>query len=180
MHPRWPQWTQSSLEGSQGYVCAGAVGVWALAGLIIRGPSGLRRAALWSNADPRLSIATFVAAVALGMPSALRIPVSIENYHAELRYQRLFQESLRIVGREAPKAIVFVDYGQGHNPHFSLVRNVPDLSSAPIWIAYERGVDDLRLMRLAPDRRAYIYKADKAVLTRLPSLPELERIVATR
>jgi hypothetical protein len=75
---------------------------------------------------------------------------------------------------------MFVDYGRDHDVHSSLVWNVPDLTTAKTWIAHERGQDDLRLMRLAPDRRGYIFRADEGRLTRLPPLAELEQIVAMR
>jgi hypothetical protein len=179
-HSHWPQWSQYYLEATPGYVFAVAAGIWALASWIILGRSSLRRDTLWRIAEPRVVVATFVAAVALGVPSALRIPVTVGRYQTELEYQRRFKQGLEVVSQESPKAILFVDYGQKHNPHFSLVRNVPDLENARTWVVYDRGVDGLRLMRLAPDRRAYIYKADEGLLTRLPPLPELERIVAAR
>jgi hypothetical protein len=179
-HSHWPQWSQYYLEASPGYVFAVAAGTWALASWMIRGRSSLRRSTLWRTPEPRVVVATFVAAVALGVPSAIRIPVTVGRYQAELEYQRRFKQGLAVVSRESPKSILFVDYGQKHNPHFSLVRNVPDLATARTWVVYDRGVDGLRLMRLAPDRRAYIYKADEGLLTRLPPLPELERIVAAR
>jgi hypothetical protein len=88
--------------------------------------------------------------------------------------------ALSLVEHESPRSIVFVDYGVNHDIHRSLVWNVPDLTAAKTWIAYERGPDDLRLMRIAPDRRAYIFRADEGRLTRLPPLNELEKIVVTR
>jgi hypothetical protein len=95
-------------------------------------------------------------------------------------YQRRFTTALEVVRRESPRSIVFVDYGRNHDVHSSLVWNVPDLAAAPTWIAHERGPDDLRLMRLAPDRQAYVFRADKGELTRLPPLADLEKIVASR
>jgi hypothetical protein len=154
--------------------------VWALASWLIRGRSSLGRRTLWDGAEPRVAVATLLTAAALGVPSVLLVPKAVRLYAEELAYQRRFGEALRLVRTESPKAIVFVDYGQTHNAHFSLVRNVPDLSRAPTWIAYDRGPDDLRLLRLAPDRRGYIYRADEGRLTRLPPLAELERIVARR
>jgi hypothetical protein len=180
-HSHWPQWSQYYLEAAPGYVFALAAGVWGLASWLVRGgPSIRRRRTLWDGSEPRVAVATLMTAVAIGIPSALLVPKAVALYHGELAYQRRFGEALQLVGKESPKAIVFVDYGQTHNAHFSLVRNVPDLGRARTWIAYDRGPDDLRLLRLAPERRGYIYRADEGRLVRLPPLADLERIVAAR
>jgi hypothetical protein len=179
-HSHWPQWSQYYLEAAPGYVFALAAGIWALASWVIRGRSSLRQHMLWDGAEPRVAVAALVTAVALGIPGLLRLPTTVARYQIEVAYQRRFGQALRLVNKEAHKAIVFVEYGPSHNAHFPLVRNVPDLARARTWIAYERGRDDLRLLRRAPDRRGYIYHADEGRLTRLPSLAELERIVARR
>jgi hypothetical protein len=179
-HSHWPQWSQYYLEAAPGYAFALAAGVWGLASWVIRGRSGVRRRTPWDASEPRVAVATFVTAVALAIPGALRIPTTVSRYQTEVAYQRRFGHALRLVDNESHKAIVFVEYGPRHNAHFPLVRNVPDLAEARTWIAYERGPDDLRLMRLAPERRAYIYRADEGRLTRLPPLAELERIVASQ
>jgi hypothetical protein len=179
-HSHWPQWSQYYLEAAPGYAFALAAGIWALASWVIRGWSSLQKRTLWDGAEPRVALATLVTAVALGIPGLIRLPTTVSQYQTEVVYQRRFGQALRLVNEESTTAIVFVKYGPSHNAHFPLVRNVPDLTNAQIWIAYERGRDDLRLMRLAPDRRGYIYHADEGHLTRLPPLAELERIVATR
>jgi hypothetical protein len=179
-HSHWPQWSQYYLEAAPGYAFALAAGIWGLASWVIRGWPTIRQRTLWDGAEPRVAVAALVTAVALGMPGLLRVPTTVSRYQNEVAYQRRFGKALRLVDTEPNKAIVFVEYGPKHNAHFSLVRNVPDLTNAHAWIAYERGLDDLRLMRLAPERRAYIYHADEGRLTRLPPLAELERIVAAR
>ncbi len=82
----------------------------------------------------------------------------------ETLYHRNFQ---RLVG-EIPdsRAIVFVRYRPNHTAHFSLVRNVPNLDKARVWVVYDRGADDARLLRLAPDRVPYLY--DDARLAIVP------------
>jgi hypothetical protein len=179
-HSHWLQWSQYYLEAAPGYVFALAAGIWGLASWVIRGWPSIRRRTLWDSAEPRVAVAAVVTAVALGVPGVLRIPTTVSHYHSDVAYQRRFGEMLRVVTNEQQKAIVFIEYGPGHNVHFPLVRNVPSLADAEAWIAYERGPDDLRLMRLAPERRAYIYHADEGRLTRLPPLAELERIAAAR
>jgi hypothetical protein len=179
LHAHWPQWPQYYLEATPGYVFAIAAGVWALASWMIRGWSTIRRRTLWDGAEPRVALAVLVAAVALGVPSALRVPAAVAAHSHAVPYHRRFVEALKLVQRDSEKAIVFVNYGRRPNAH-SLVRNVPDLANARTWIAYDRGPDDLRLMRLAPERRAYIYHTGDGRLTRLPPLAELERIVASQ
>jgi hypothetical protein len=66
-----------------------------------------------------------------------------------------------------PKAIVFVRYSAGHNPNMSLVHNVPDPSRAPLWVVYDRGADNARLLRIARDRVGYLFDEDAWTLTRL-------------
>ncbi len=180
-HAHWAQWSQYYLEAAPGYVFALAAGVWAVAQCVVRGRQGFHRITLdTSTMDPRIAAAVLLVTVAIGVPSAVGIPPAVGRHYAEVSYQRQFGEALELVRRESEKAIVFVEYGPKHLPLFSLVRNVPNLASAPAWIAYDRGRDDLRLMRLAPERRAYIYHADEGRLTRLPPLAELEHIVAAQ
>jgi hypothetical protein len=114
------------------------------------------------------------------IPATMILPRYRAAWQRTTTYQRRFLTALEIVQRESARSIVFVDYGRKHDMHSSLIWNVADLATAPTWIAYERGPDDLRLMRLAPDRRAYIFRADEGRLTRLPPLAELEKIVASR
>ena len=71
------------------------------------------------------------------------------------RYQRGFLDAVNRLPAE--KAIVFVRYGPEHNPHLSLINNDPDLPSARRWFVYDRGPDNLRLMRTAPDRAAFLF-----------------------
>jgi hypothetical protein len=180
IHSHRPQWSQYYFEAAPAYAFAVAAGIWGVARWVIGGAAVLQRRVLWSVAEPRAAVATLVTAIALAIPGAVGTPTIVAARHADLLYHRRFAEALAVVSRQSPKAILFVDYGQTHNPYWSLVRNVPDLANAGTWVAYDRGVDDLRLMRLAPDRRGYIYHADKGLLTRLPPLAELERVVAAR
>lgn len=180
-HAHWPQWSQYYLEAAPGYVFALAAGMWALSQWTIQGRVAPRRVLLTPTAtDPRIALALLLTATAIGVPSAAGIPPTITRHDAEVTYQRRFNEALNHVERENNKAIVFVQYGPNHRPLFSLVRNVPNAGQAQLWIAHERGRDDLRLMRLAPDRRAYVYHADEGRVTRLPPLEQLERIVAAQ
>jgi hypothetical protein len=180
LHSHRAQWSQYYLEAAPAYALALAAGVWAVASRVIRGWGAIRGKEPWDTSEPRVAVATVLTAFALATIGAVRMPMTMSAFHEQRAYQRRFAQVLKHVARESPKAIVFVHYGQTHNPHFSLVRNVPNLTNAGTWIAYDRGRDDLRLMRLAPERRGYIYHADEGRLTRLPPLAELERVVTVR
>ncbi|HET9002711.1 MAG TPA: hypothetical protein VFN39_01805, partial [Gemmatimonadaceae bacterium] len=70
-------------------------------------------------------------------------------------YQRNFLSAIDEL--PARKAIIFVRYKPDHDPHLSLLYNDPDLAESPRWIVYDRGADNSRLMRVAPDRRAFLF-----------------------
>jgi hypothetical protein len=65
------------------------------------------------------------------------------------------------------KLVVFVRYGPWHDPSKSLVMNDPDLTHARIWTVHDRGADDLRLIRLVPDRVAYLFDDASGSFTRI-------------
>ncbi len=82
---------------------------------------------------------------------------------------------LAAIGQIRGRAIVFVRYGSGHNPHFGLVTNEPDLARARLWIAYDRGADDSRLTALAPDRVSYLYDEETDRVAPMPIPPPAGR-----
>ena len=96
------------------------------------------------------------------------------NTVAVQRYQRTF---LSAIGQlPAERAIVFVRYGPEHNPHLSLIYNEPDLANAKRWIVYDRGPDNLRLMRAAPDRATFLFdEARNAIYPFVPARDTIAR-----
>jgi hypothetical protein len=52
-----------------------------------------------------------------------------------------------------------------------LIRNGPDVASAPTWIVYDRGADNVRLRAVDPSRAAYLYDEDTGVLAPLDPAP---------
>lgn len=179
-HAHWAHWTAYYFEGYPAIVFASATGLWAFAEWVIRRRPVWRRFELGSSSDLRVRVAMAALCAFLLIPATIVLP----RYHAAWQrtttYQRRFMTALTLIERESARSIVFVDYGRNHDVHSSLVWNVPDLAAAKTWIAYERGPDDLRLMRLAPERQAYIFRADEGRLTRLPALSALEKIVTMR
>ena len=114
------------------------------------------------DASPRTRVpAPFVAGVSMLMMFFLAVfaKVMVFNAHRNIvavqRYQRTFLSALDQL--PADKAIVFVRYGAEHNPHLSLLYNEPDLPAARRWIVYDRGPDNLRLMKAAPERAAFLF-----------------------
>lgn len=63
-------------------------------------------------------------------------------------------------------AIVFVQYPPDHWHGNSLVMNTPDYRTAPIWVVYDRGTDNERLLATS-DRAAYRLKTATWTLERI-------------
>ena len=107
----------------------GAVGVWP-------------RAALGS------AIATAVM-LPLCLGDLARVRTAIDERNG---FHRRAADALRA----APtNSIVFVRYPPTQNPHHALTRNEPNLHEARSWVVYDRGIDNERLLAMAPDRQAY-------------------------
>jgi hypothetical protein len=85
---------------------------------------------------------------------------------AEQRYQRAVFEGVASIPE--PKVIVFMRYAPWHNIHMSLIANEPELQHAHAWLVYDRGADNARLRRLAPDRVAYLYDEARLSIVRYP------------
>ena len=177
-HAHWPHWTAYYFEGYAAILFASAIGMRAFAEWVIERRPMWRRIVNGSPADVRTRVAVVALCTFMLIPATIVLPRYRAAWQRTTAYQRRFLTALDLIERESLRSIVFVDYGRNHDVHSSLVWNVPDLATAKTWIAYDRGPDDLRLMRLAPDRRAYIFRADEGRLTRLPSLAEIEKNVA--
>jgi Dolichyl-phosphate-mannose-protein mannosyltransferase len=80
--------------------------------------------------------------------------------------QHAFQQLLDMVPDS--RTIVFVRYRPNHVAHKSLIRNEPFLADADHWIVYDRGAENARLLRLAPDRAPYLYDEATSTITKLP------------
>jgi hypothetical protein len=180
-HAHWAHWTAYYVEGYPAIMFSSAVGLWACAEWMIgRRPIWTRSPLRSTSGDLRVRAAVLALCAFMLVPAIIVLPRYRAAWQRTTVYQRRFMTALWVIERESPRSIVFIDYGHNHDVHSSLVWNVPDATTAKVWIAHERGSDDLRLLRLAPDRRAYIFHAQAGQLTRLPPLAELEKIVAIR
>jgi hypothetical protein len=54
-----------------------------------------------------------------------------------------------------------------HYVHESLIANDPDLASARLWVVFDRGPENQKLIALAPDRTPYLFDEQTRQLTRL-------------
>jgi hypothetical protein len=101
--------------------------------------------------------------------AALATPAwtTLQEVRAQIVSDHAFYDSFRSLLPPAPdSAIVFVRYAPTHNDGLSLVRNVPDLASQRVWVVYDRGAENARLLALAPRRIPYLF--DEASWTLRP------------
>jgi hypothetical protein len=178
-HAHWAHWTAYYFEGYPAIVFASATGLWAFAERVIRRRPVWKRLESRSPSDLRVRAAIVATCMFLLIPAMMVLPRYRAAWQRTTVYQRRFVMALSLIERESARSIVFVAYGRNHDVHSSLVWNVPELATAKTWIAHDRGPDGVRLMRLAPERRAYIFRADEGRVIRLPPLAELEKIVAS-
>jgi hypothetical protein len=99
-----------------------------------------------------LVLATLV--LALAYPAAVTLRQVRAQIAADHAYYDAFSASLP---PEPDSAVVFIRYAKTHNDGLSLVRNVPDLRAARVWTVYDRGAENGQLLRLAPNRSAYLF-----------------------
>lgn len=109
--------------------------------------------------------------------TARQVRSQIESDH---RYYSAFTAMVERVPDKP--AVVFVRYADKHPDGISLVRNVADLRESPVWIVYDRGAQNERLVAVAPDRAAYLFDENDWTLRRLdaanaPTRPETSAIV---
>ena len=53
---------------------------------------------------------------------------------------------------------MFVRYAPNATVHLSLTNNEPDPESARVWAVHDLGDENLRLLKIAPDRVPYLYE----------------------
>ena len=158
-------WTLYYLESSWLLPFAAALGLWTATTMIAQRakmPTGeLLRGA------PRLSSLATTALVGALLWFAIPRVDGARHYadlsHFTLRGWRTF------LSATVPdqRAIVFVRYTPSHYVHESLIANDPDLASARLWVVFDRGPENQKLVALAPDRTPYLFDEKTRQLTRL-------------
>ena len=153
-HPA--RWSLYYIEGLPVLAFATALGIMRVLEL------GAHRA---SSSRARLVVlATMIVAIAYPAVVTLRqVRAQIATDHA------YYDTFLGALPGEPDSAIVFVRYAPSHNDGLSLVRNVPDVRSARVWVVYDRGAENAQLLRLAPNRKPYLF--DEAEWTLRPLEP---------
>ena len=100
----------------------------------------------------------------------------------ELRARQLTAFNTGVAALPGAQTVVFVRYDPRHNPNLTLISNAPDANRARAWKVYDRGLDDIRLTRLAPDRVPYLFDETTNSFTRMDTsaLAAAVRSVASR
>jgi hypothetical protein len=95
--------------------------------------------------------------------------VTLQQVRAQIESDHGYYDSfVASLPSGSDSAIVFVRYARNHNDGLSLVRNAPDVRSAPIWTVYDRGAENAQLLRLAPKRTPYLFDEAAWALKPLP------------
>jgi len=114
---------------------------------------------------PRNVLAALLLAVAILCGSVVPLDGARQARLKNSEDQRLLRA--QIAALPATKAIVFVRHS-GPGAGLRLVRNGPDLQRARAWVVHDRGGENERLLRLAPERVPYLYDTDRRLLFALP------------
>ncbi len=103
-------------------------------------------------------------------PSALEVDAYRRRIEHLTAYQREFFAAMN--DRTDPRKLVFVKYGKGHKPHYSLIRNVADPATAPVITAYDLGpaVND-SVRHAFPDRSVYLLDTSTRTLQKIVFAP---------
>jgi hypothetical protein len=81
-----------------------------------------------------------------------------------------FERFAELAGRiPDERAMVFVRYAPDHYIEFELVRNPPGHEDARLWIVFDRGAENARLIRHAPERRPWLFDEATWTLRRIDS-----------
>jgi hypothetical protein len=116
-------------------------------------------------------------APALAILPLLPTFLQLDAVRTDVREKSVDKREFRAVLSRIPeeKAIVFVRYALGHNSHSELIANEPDLDAARIWIVYDRGEENVRILRAAPERTPYVYVEARRALEPLSRVRESEK-----
>jgi hypothetical protein len=164
------QWSVYYMEIQPVLAFATAVGWWRLASVLAN-----RRLEWPLRTVPAMdsgAVLGVVVSAVLLLPFLTRTVTSMVADKVENQaYHRKFRELLALAPGET--IMVFIHYAPSHSPHMALVTNAPDLAKARVWTVYDRGADDLKLMKLDPQRRPYLYDDAHGALIPMDSTGKL-------
>jgi hypothetical protein len=120
-------------------------------------------------------------AAAEGVMAALFVAVSLQPtvrevvaYRRRIEHLTEYQRQFADVFARLPesKVLVFVNYGRGHPPHYSLVRNVADPERARVVTAYDLGAAaNDSVVKAFPGRAVYVLDEGKRQLQKIVFAP---------
>jgi hypothetical protein len=171
-----PQWSVYYIEIQPVLALATALGWWRLASLVAN-----RRASWPVRSTPAVTANAVFALLASGLlllPYTTRmVPYAYAENVDGHAYHRQFHDL--VASTPGDHILVFIRYARGHSPHMSLVTNEPDLASARVWTVYDRGEENVELMRLDRHRTPYLFDEQHRMLIPLDSLgtPELAHVM---
>jgi hypothetical protein len=125
--------------------------------------AGAGRARSPASAQPGGAIAIAALALVTLLPAKRTwgyVHAQIDGDHA------YFERFAELTGRiPEQRAIVFVRHAATHHEDLAIVRNPPGHADARLWIAYDRGAENQKLLDAAPDRRPYLFDETSGTLT---------------
>jgi hypothetical protein len=171
-----PQWSVYYIEIQPVLAFATAVAWWRVASVIAN------RRLEWPlrtvpAVTPNAVFAVLASAILL-VPYTTRMVRYVAVHKAiGQEYHRDFRDLLALA--PGNRIMVFIRYAPNHSPHMSLVTNAPDLATARVWTVYDRGADNIRLMRLDPHRTPYLFDDEHRMLIPLDSTgaPHLDHVI---
>jgi hypothetical protein len=159
-----PQWTVYYVELLPVLSFAAAIG---LSRSLRWVAERVRRAPLPAGADALAAVLVLVLSL---QPSAREVVAYRRRIEHITEYQRQFFQAM--YDPSDPRKLVFVKYGKGHKPHYSLIRNVADPKTAPVITAYDLGpVANDSVRREFPDRSVYLLDTSARILQKIVFAP---------
>ncbi|MBX6331492.1 MAG: glycosyltransferase family 39 protein [Gemmatimonadaceae bacterium] len=159
-----PAWSVYYLEIQPVLAFVSALGIWQAIRFVEGATLNLRRT-LAAPPSPRPMVGALLVAVLLLPGFAATVQRQRRDKAAWGGYHTAFRNAVRhLVG---DRIIVFVRYAPDHSPHMSLITNEPDLDRARVWTVYDYGPEDMRLIRLAPQRIPYLFDETKHLIVRI-------------
>jgi hypothetical protein len=170
--PHPPHWCMYYLETHVVLAFLAAAGLWKLTTGLFEPRSPLRRGSLKGGSASRSAV-SLVLVILVALPSL----DDLYRYQRDQWLRHAAKAHFRDRIGEIPdrKAVVFIRYSKTQTIHPSLVENDPDLEHERIWLVFDRGADNARLRKIAPDRRPYLYLQSRDLLVPLDREPN-ERI----
>jgi len=164
-HPA--NWTLYSLEIFPVLACVLALGVW-------------RFFAFLGSPHPRLRdipalMPSRQAAMGILITGILFLPLCGSSARMSRQLHRLHSLQTDVFNSyltqlPGDRIMVFVRYSPRHDPNFTLISNEPDLDQARVWTVFDRGPDDIRLIRQAPGRIPYLFNQSANSFARMDTI----------